>query len=328
VSGRPPTADRRPPKEGAPALLKAVGGWLAAVASTLTSAGRAFRDQHGPLMAAAVSFWGLLSIAPTILLAVSVFGYFIGSSEAAFHQVMRYARTLLSGEVDVFRDALQAIVESRAPVAGSGLILLAWTGTQWVATLESAVNIQWGLPSRGFLASRLLGLLLFLCVALLFLLSTLATTLLTTLTQWRVPGLEFRLERIPFLWQFAAHLLPVVLSVLMFALLYGLLPNTRVVMRAVWIGALVAGGAWEGAKLGYAWYLAHFAPYGAVYGSLGALVGLILWIYYSSVLALFGNELVRLLHHRMAVTTGLGRRARVMREQQSARRKSRRAKGR
>jgi membrane protein len=285
-------------------------------------------------MAAAVSFWGLLSIAPTILLAVSVFGYFVGSSEAAFSQVMGYARTLLSGEVDVFRDALLAVVKSRAPVAGSGLILLAWTGTQWVATLESAVNVQWGLPSRGFFASRLLALLLFLLVSLLFLVSTLATTLLTTLTHWSIPGLEFRLERIPFLWQFAGHLLPVALSVLMFALLYGLLPNTRVAARAVLIGATFAGVAWEGAKLAYAWYLARFAPYGAVYGSLGALAGLVLWIYYSSVLALFGNELVRVLHRQVRDTTGTGPSCRPGRvahpqgEQQSARRKSRRAKGR
>jgi membrane protein len=277
-------------------------------------------------MAAAVSFWELLSIAPTILLAVSVFGYFVGSSDAAFRQVMSYARTLLSGEVDAFRDAMLTVVESRGPVGGYGLLLLAWTGTLWIVTLESAINAQWGLPSRGFFASRLLALVLFVLVALLFLVSTAATTLLAAMTRWRIPGIGFRLERIPFLWQFAGHLVPVVLSILMFVLLYGLLPNTRVASRAVWIGALVVGTAWEAAKLGYAWYLARFAPYGAVYGPLGAVAGLVLWIYYSSVLALLGSELVRVLQGSLGPAALASRRVDSLSEQKSTRRKSRRAK--
>src|SRR5262249_39394769 len=129
------------------------------------------------------------------------------------------------------------------------------------------------------------------------------------------------------IWQFAGHLLPVTLSILMFVLLYGLLPNTRVSHRAVFIGALVVGIAWEAAKLGYAWYLARFAPYGAAYGPLGAVAGLVLWIYYSSVRALFGSELVRVLHGSAENAALTGRPAR-RKEQKSARYRSRRGKDR
>jgi membrane protein len=266
---------------------------LASGVRCLGSAVAVFRAQHGPLMAAAVSFWALLSIVPMILLGVSVFGYLVGSSDDAFQRVMSYADAVLSGNIDAFRDVLRDIVRSRGSVGGSGLVILTWIGIQWIVTLETALNAQWGLPPRGFLASRLLALVLFILVAALFLASTAATTLLTAATAWRIPWLEFRLGRIPFLWQFLGHLLPLLLSLLMFVLLYRLLPNKHVSGRAVWIGALVAASAWEAAKIGYAWYLAHFAHFGAVYGSLGALVGLVLWIYYSSVIALFGNEVVR-----------------------------------
>jgi membrane protein len=244
-------------------------------------------------MAAAVSFWALLSIVPMILLGVAVFGYFVGSSDVAFRRVMSYADAVLSGNIDAFRDTLRDIVRSRGSVGGSGLIILTWIGIQWIVTLETALNDQWGLPSRHFLTSRMLALVLFLLVAALFLASTAATTFLTAVTAWRIPWVEFQLGRIPFLWQFLGHLVPLLLTLLMFFLLYRLLPNTRVSGRAVWIGALVAASAWEAAKIGYAWYLAHFANFGAVYGSLGAVAGLILWIYYSSVIALFGNEVVR-----------------------------------
>jgi len=265
------------------------------------TAAQAFRAQHGPLMASAVSFWALLSIPPLMLLALSVFGYVLRSDEEAFRRVMALSRTLLTGDESLVRDALEELASSHGPVGGVGLAALAWTGSQALVTLESALNAQWGVRGRAFLAGRLLALLLVILVGLLFLVSTLATGWLATLAAWRVPGLGWSLERLPLVWQVATYLLPLAVSTVMFTLLYGLLPNRRVSWRAAWSGALVAAPAWEGAKYLYAWLLARFARYSPLYGSLTALGGLVLWIYYTAVILLVGSEWVRL--HQEAAST-------------------------
>lgn len=255
---------------------------------------RAFQKQHGPLMASAVSFWSLLSLLPLLLLSVAVFGYVLGSSEEAFQRVISYTRTLITVETAFLRDLLQEVARQRGPVGGAGLLVLAWTGSQAVVTLEGALNAQWGVTGRHFLKSRLLALALLATVGALFFLSTAVTGWMAALARWRVPWLEWRLERIPFVWQLGGYLVPLLLTATMFALLYRTLPNVSVSWRSAWYGAVVASPMFEAAKIAYTWYLTRFADFRAAYGSLGALVGLVLWIYYSSVILLLGSEWVRL----------------------------------
>lgn len=262
--------------------------------SRLRAAIDAFLAQHGPLMASAVSFWGALSIPPLLLLGVSVFGYVLQSDEEAFRRVMEFARTMLSGDTRLLRDALEEVARSHGSFGGVGLIGLAWTGSQVLVTLESALNAQWGVPARGVIASRLLALGLLLLVGLLFFASTLATGWLATLQVWRVPRLGWSLDRLPLVWQVVGYLVPLAVSTVMFALLYRLLPNRPVSWSAAWSGALAAAPAWEVAKYGYAGFLTRFASFSPLYGSLSALGGLVLWIYYTAVILLVGSEWVRL----------------------------------
>ena len=68
------------------------------------------------------------------------------------------------------------------------------------------------------------------------------------------------------------------------------LPNAPTTWREAFVGGLVAGGLWELAKRGFAFYLAHFPNSNKVYGGLGALMVLILWIYYTGLILLLGAE--------------------------------------
>jgi membrane protein len=262
----------------------------------LVAAVQAFAEQRGALMASAVSFWGLLSIPPLMLLGLSLFGYVLRSDEEAFHQVMEHSRSLLPGDEALVRDALEEVARRHGSVGGVGLATLAWTGSQALVTLESALNAQWGVRGRPFLASRLLALLLVMLVGLLFLVSTLATGWLAALARWRAPWPGGSLDRLPVVWQVASRLLPLAVSTVMFTLLYRLLPNRPVSWRAAASGALVAATAWEAAKYGYAALLARLAGHSPLYGSLSAVTGLVLWTYYTAVIILVGSEWVRLRH--------------------------------
>jgi membrane protein len=93
-----------------------------------------------------------------------------------------------------------------------------------------------------------------------------------------------------------------------FGLLYRYMPyDSSVRWRGVWLGALIAGVLWEIAKLGFAWYLANFALLSMVYGSVGAVIAVMLWSYLSAAILLIGAEFA-------AVMTGARRREKTGRE--------------
>jgi YihY family inner membrane protein len=98
-----------------------------------------------------------------------------------------------------------------------------------------------------------------------------------------------------YFWQSIFILGSVVVTIVLFTILYKFLPNTRISLREALTGAIVAGVLWEGAKLGFAYLLPYF-HYDLLYGSIGAGIALLSWVYLSSVIMLFGAQFTALLH--------------------------------
>jgi membrane protein len=86
-----------------------------------------------------------------------------------------------------------------------------------------------------------------------------------------------------------------VVTIILFTVLYKLLPNTKVPVMEALTGAVLAGVLWEVAKFGFAHLLPYF-HYDLLYGSIGAGVALLSWVYLSSVIMLFGAQFTALLH--------------------------------
>lgn len=122
--------------------------------------------------------------------------------------------------------------------------------------------------------------------------SLVSTTVLNLLPQLQVPlrgGVT--IYETP-LWGALSNFIPWLFTFLLFLALYFSVPNTEVKRRAAFWGALVAALAWEVAANGFTWYLrSALVRYELVYGSLGAVVALMLWIYWSSWNTLFGAHL-------------------------------------
>jgi membrane protein len=88
----------------------------------------------------------------------------------------------------------------------------------------------------------------------------------------------------------SGRVLPYVFTVLFFSFLYTVLPSTSVAWAEVLPGAIMSSFAWEVAKNGFTVYLSRFAAYNLVYGSVGAVIALLLWAYISAVILLLGAE--------------------------------------
>lgn len=250
---------------------------------------------NGNLSAAAVSFFVFLSLIPMLLLAIAIGGFLLGSPGRAEHIVLEAINSVAPGlasrwGLDSVRTAVDEIVAGRGVATGLGLASLFWIGTTVTASLEQAINVAWRLDQRGFVRRRLLALaMLFGSYALLVLSFGLTATLSAVRTMdIRVFG-ELP-SSWPWLWTLAAYFIPLVLSVGTFTLIYKVLPNTRVEWRVALAGGLFAGVAWELAKHAFSFYVSNFAYYSAIYGSLAGMILLLVWIYYSSIVAIMGAE--------------------------------------
>ena len=143
--------------------------------------------------------------------------------------------------------------------------------------------------TRPFLRERLIDFGLVLGAGLLMMIFLFATPLpglFREITEYFVPD-EAHIAR-EFIWYLAAQLTSLFLTFLTFLVLYRYLPNTGVRFSDVWVGALVAAGAFEGAKWGFVWYVRTFSIYNFVYGSVGAVMALLTWVYVSAIILLFG----------------------------------------
>lgn len=272
--------------------VKNAGLFVLSFAHTLA---RDYSRDHGSLIAAAVSFYAFMSLIPLILLSVSVIAFFLGSMEEAQASVMRvlsqYNPAVEQTAGETVRAVVRDVIGKRAALGGISVVVLAMTGSAAANSLCRAVNLAWDIKvRRGLLAQRLLDIaVVFGGVALLGA-SLAATAAIEVLRNLRLGVLGVTADRLPFLWQFLGYVVPLLMTFSAFALIYKVLPNVRVPLRVALVGALFAGVLWEVAKIGFAFYVGHFARTATVYGSLAGVILLQVWINVGAAITILGAE--------------------------------------
>jgi membrane protein len=255
-----------------------------------------FGEDNGTLMAAAVAFYVLLSLVPLVLLGVSIVAYVLSGGLEATPQATAEATRRVLGFLDQFvaieqqqlHRTLQGLLENRGVLAGVGAAGVALAATAGFATLENAINVMWNRPNRNFIMNKLAAVAMMLAVGALLGLSV----TITALRSW-AGSLAFMgwLEE-NFIARVFGYVLPILISGLMFGIIYRFYPTGRSGWKTALTAGFITALLWELLKNAYAFYTRNFADQSATYGEgLGAAVGLVLWVYYSSALVLLGSEL-------------------------------------
>ena len=247
-----------------------------------------FGRDNGSLMAAAVAFYLLLSLIPLVLLAISVFGFAIEQGRAQT-TVIGFLGTFLpgTGGQKLIEEIIQGAMEVRGSVGIAGLAGLAITATAGFSTLETAINVMWSQPNRSFIMNKLMALFMMLVVGVLLVLSL----GVTTVTGWamHIPGLDWLARN--GLLKVLGYVLPVAISGLMFTIIFRVYPTGRSGWKPALTAGFITALLWEIFKVGYTFYTQFQGDQRATYGALAGVVGLVIWIYYSSILVLLGSEL-------------------------------------
>ena len=247
----------------------------------------AFLDTNGLHLAAAITYYSLISLFPLTVTVMSV-ASFMRPGPAEQERLALAFSTLIPVSQDTFREFFVIVTRNRHVLGAVGVGGLLWASTTVFSAIRKGINVVWGIRRpRPFFQERLIDLALVAGAGVLMMVPMVTTAVVGYLGQVREVALLPRLDPALVLVRVVSWLGPL-LSVGTFLLLYRFLPNTAVRLRDVWPGALLAALAFEVARGGFLWYARTFPVYNVVYGPVGALIGFLTWIYISAIILLFG----------------------------------------
>ena len=284
--------------EGATPIPTAAGGWRAplvairaqleryALFRILESTAQGFSRDQVFSHAAALTYYGIFSLFPIILLAMAALGLALQSSAAAREQVLGLVAVLLPQGQETLRKAIAGVIETRGTAAGVGILALLWSVLVWFWELDQTINQIWGVGKpRSLLKIVVLALSMAAGVGGVVISSFAANAAIALLARATggVPGSVG-------LWQGAVSLLSILALAGVFFLLYRYTPQRRVQFADVWPAALAMSVVWEATRRLLAFYLQQFDLISG-YGPVGAAMALLLWLYAASTVILAGAEL-------------------------------------
>lgn len=298
----PSHGDEKPTKNSEP-----TGPWYTpkTIWKLLREAGAGWMSDKAPTLGAALAFYSILSLAPLLVIVVAIAGPVFGTA-AAQGRLAEEIEGIVGREGGKAVEAM--IVNADTPAAGGmtvvGIVMLLVGAAALFGQLQEALNTIWRVQPRSgqgilrFIRSRFLSFSLVIGTAFLLLASLVVSAALSALgdatTLWGAS-----------IW---VHLLDNVASfgiiALLFAMIYRFLPDARINWGDVWLGAVLTALLFTAGKFLIGYYLGHSSTASA-YGAAGSLVVLLVWLYYSAQIFLFGAEFTKVYSHHRAENSAM-----------------------
>ena len=289
-----PQSAAQKPAAMEPWAAQAQGNWLSQQWQMIKAAVSAWVDDYAPSMGAALSYYTLFSLAPLLIIVIAVAGMLFGQ-EAAQGEIVAQLRGIMGEEGAV---AVEGILKAAREPATSivativGIAVLLLGATAIFGELQSALDRIWRVPAAQaqsgiwhLLRTRLLSFGLVLGLGFLLTVSLVVSAALAALGKWWggwFEGWGVVLEVLNFAVSFG-------IFTLLFAMIYKIMPRAMIPWRDVWTGAAVTALLFTIGKVLIGLYLGK-SSLASGFGAAGSLVVLLVWVYYSAQIFLFGAE--------------------------------------
>jgi membrane protein len=265
--------------------------------SILQDAFNGFLDDNAMRMGASLSYYTLFSLAPMLLIIISLGGIFFGR-EAVQGQVYEQINGLIGSDAakqvqDILKNAQRSGQSTWAAIVGVITLLIGATGT--FAEMQDAINFIWGLkpkPKTGvvkYLMTRFLSFSLIISLGFLLLVSLVVNALLNGFSQ-RVEIL-FSDATVYIFWFINLFVVWAVIASL-FTVIFKVLPDGKIKWRDAFIGAGFTSLLFMIGKYVIGLYLGN-SSVSTTYGTAGSIVIILLWVYYSALILYFGAEFTK-----------------------------------
>lgn len=271
------------------------------VFSIVKETAKDWNDDNASRLAAALSCYTLLSLAPLVVLAVSIAGLAFGD-EAARGHISRELGGLVGGEA---AGAVEAVVENaKAPERGIlnaivGIAVLLFGASGVFAELQASLNTIWEVKAKpeegikGLIRQRFFSFAMVLAVAFVLLVSLVVSASLAAIGgffEQYLPGGEA-------LWQIVNFLVALAVTTALFALIFKVIPDAEIRWKDVWIGGLLTAVLFALGKLALGLYIGKSGVTSS-FGVAGSLVALVIWVYYTSQIVFLGAEFTQVYARR------------------------------
>ena len=244
---------------------------------------RNFSYNNGPTMAAGLAFFTLFSLFPLSLIFMALMGFFLVDQG----DQIKFVNTLqgfipVSGEY--LSETIGGVAENRGPISLVGFLGLSWSGLAVFSAVRRGINHAWGIGNAQHVVKgrvtdlfMLIGvglgaIVIFILSAKLFEIPRIGDWL--SLVDGGIPGKAI------------VSLLSLFVSFLVLLVIYKYIPQRKVAWGDVWLGALLGGIGLECGKNVFAWYVSNFGNFNVAYGSLGALMAVLLGVYLAATVLL------------------------------------------
>ena len=261
-------------------------GWLDIAKRTA----KQFSENELMSEAASITFFALLSLFPAIAAIVSIYGLFADPSTIQSH-LDSAAGFVPSGGLEIIRDQVKRLTQSPASGlsfgAAFGILAALWSANQGSKAMLSALNDVYGeREGRGFIRLTATSLA-FTGGGILALLAGIGLLLVLPLV-FNALGLAGALDLVIRIARWPVLLIGLMLGL---SILYRFGPSRhRAKWRWVTWGGAIGAIGWIALSYGFSWYVTHFGSYNKTYGSLGAIIGFMTWIWLSSTILLLGAQ--------------------------------------
>lgn len=266
-------------------------GYLATLRRTASE----FREDNLTDWAAALTYYGLLSLFPALIAMVSLLGLF-GDPKTTTSSLTEIITEIgPQSAAETFSGPIESIVSNQRAAGFAfvlGLAVALWSASGYVGAFIRASNVIYETPEgRPFWKLRPLQLAVTLAMVVLMVMLALGLVLTGPVVE-AVAGPIGVSDAAVSVWDIAKWPVMIAIFILMVDLLYYASPNVKLRgFRWVTPGSLVAIVIWAIASAAFALYVANFGSYDKVYGTLGGLVALLVWLWISNLAILFGHQL-------------------------------------
>ena len=247
--------------------------------------------------AAALAFYTLFSMAPILIIAVAVTGFVFGEKAAQGEIVSQFGDIMGEESAGALETAIaQSSFDNTGYISTiMGLVLLAVGATTVFGQLQLSLNQVWDVkvkPTRSgllnLLKTRLLSLTLVLTIGFLLLVSLVLSTFVSAVIRFA----DDRISIPPALLGSADLVVSFLIITFLFAMIFKVLPDVKLQWSDVGRGAMTTAALFIAGKFLISFYLSHTGT-ASTYGAAGSLVAVLLWVYYSSLILIYGAEFTR-----------------------------------
>ncbi len=262
----------------------------------LKATGDFFKD-NCLLMSASLSYFGILSAFPVILLLLSALSFILNSNKRALEYVVNLTESFTPAGSEIARRLLENTINNGGITTIIGFVTLIWILLIFFGVLESVYNSIWRIKKRrDFLKSKFLGIFLM----VLLMIFTIFTLFLTNALEYFLYSSNFTnfigIKPLPAIYNTILYIINLIFALFVFFLFNKFIPVTKVNNKSALLGGAFTTLAFFIARFFYKLYLTYYPFANVVYGSLFTVIILITWLDYTMIMMLYGCELAKT-HH-------------------------------